>query len=292
MVTIEVIDRNILKYLIRNKDRPCGMFETYEFVCKNIPEFDSRENHMKNKSEFKLAFITINTRYPDSEIKRIDHNNRILLAWGDKTLIELKDGIDKKISYDEIPAVGSDSEEETSEITIKKNKVAEFNSTTLDEYLTIIRNAIEQGMTDFDPNVYLDDKWSAAHFLVVHGTVSEFKMLKNIYKVDISRRTFDGKTTLDLARNTKNIDMFEAVLDATYEHEMNILRVTAERQRDVIKRLQDMNKNLDDTMKEVRTELIDTKDELNKNLTLTLIICIVGAISFLGNAAFAYNFMM
>jgi len=237
--------KQIMKFLILNKEKAYSMGEIHnELLKKNL---DLKTIETDKLTKFKQAFFTLEKDYEN--IYRFVRNNKQYLIWTLKDREDIKE-LDNKLITD----------------NISNNIIDTLN------YVDIIEEFLKENKYEYiTDNNYLDGSNNAIHILIKNNKKAILEDLNKYHKIDWNNKNILGKTCLDIAKESKQVDMIEFILMNIYDNIIKDLKGVIEKQKNIQKDILDKRTELRD---EYEKELASKRDleEYITNLYIVLFI--------------------
>ena len=251
--------KQMMKFLILNKEKAYSIGEIHNELLKN--NLDSKTIDIENLKRFKQAFFTLDNDYEN--IYRFVRNNKQYLIWTLKEKQEIKD-IDNKLLNDRV----------------SNNIIDSMN------YIEIIEEFLKENKYEYiTNNNYLDGCNNSIHIMIKNNKKSLLEELNKYHKIDWTNKNLEGKDCLDLARESKHIEIIELILTNIYENKIKELKEIIEKQKTIQKDILDKKTELRDSFEK---ELENSKG-LNENIINLYIVILILTIALVLSIAKVFD---
>jgi hypothetical protein len=145
------------------------------------------------------------------------------------------------------------------------------------DYCTLVQSYIKNNDFAFmHDNIVLDGTNNGLHILIKNEQLKSIKELVAIVSIDWTITNNDGKTYLELARETKNCSIIEYIIESIYTSKVNKLICHNETLKDKQKELYSKNSELEKEIIKVNIDYYKKINDLsNENINKTIIIILM-----------------
>ena len=241
--------KQIMKFLVLNKEKAYSMGEIHNELLKN--NVDIKTFEIEKLTKFKQAFFTLENDYEN--VYRFVRNNKQYLIWTLKEREEIRD-LDNKLIND----------------NSSNNIIDTLN------YVEIIEEFLRDNKYEYiTNNNYLDGSNNAIHILIKNNKKSLLEDLNKYHKIDWNNKNIVGKTCLDIAKESKQVDIIEFILVNQYENNIKDLKLIIEKQKNIQKEILDKRTELRDAYEK---ELNNTKELKEYIINLHFVLSILSVV--------------
>lgn len=241
MTDIENFDiaDKILEELSAHHDVFYTIRQIHSALYEKYEEFRHPDKKKILIGKLKVAFLTIEGEY--NNIYRIVKEDKHYLIWSlkDKESILKENKIIHPVTF--VPSCKDEDEKDLDNFS--------FISNDPKDYVQIITQLINDKNFSFmyDSN-YIDGVNHAVHILILNNRLDLLQKLDELTTIDFTVKNIFGKSCLDLAKEVKNMDILELILEKIYESRINNLtnvnEILKNTQKKVYDQLSDNNKKI------------------------------------------------
>ena len=275
--SIDYIATKIIEVLSKsdNCDKRFSLHGLHSILVNTYTEFsDFIRNSSSNREKFKSAYINV------FMLIEHDYNNiyRFVIADVQYLIWSTKSKNDLYYSLDLLTTYPLDTDEH--------NKIYSFGPV---DYCSIVQNYIKSKEFSFMcDNIILDGVNNGLHILIMNKQLKSIKDLVDLTSIDWTITNKDGKSYLDLAKETRDCDIVEFVVESIYTSKNNKLVVHNETLKEKQKELYNKVNNLEKEIIIVNMEYhkkVSSLSKANINKTILILFVSVGWV-----ATYFYNF--
>lgn len=178
------VEITIITELSKKQNELIHLKDLYAAVVKRIPEMGEEKMHLESLKFFVTSVINM----PDITdcIHLFMRDGEYYITQSTKT----RESLVKEFNLDEdVP-----------------HELKDF--ITNDDYMNYIEYAIKNDIY-FHPDHFINDDMNATQIIVKMGSIYTMKLFHNLYTLDFSIETKEGKSVFDLAKDKKDIEMLE-----------------------------------------------------------------------------------
>jgi len=213
--------------------------------------------------KLKVAFLTIEGEY--NNIYRIVKDDKHYLIWSlkDKDTILNENKIVHPVTF--VPSDTNDYDKDLDNFSnIPENPK---------DYIQIITQMIDDKNFSFmyDTN-FIDGKNHAIHILIMNNRLDLIQKLDDLTTIDFTVKNIEGKSCLDLAKEVKDIDMLEMILEHIYESRIQNLTKVNEILKNTQKKVYDQISINDKKITELEKKLKEASEKNGWETFKTMII--------------------
>lgn len=266
--SIDYIATKIIEVLSKgdNCDKRFSLHGLHSLLISTYSEFSNFiRNSSSDREKFKNAYINV------FMLIEHDYNNiyRFVIAdvqyliWSTKSKSELY------YSLDLLTAYPLDVDEH--------NKMFSFGPI---DYCSIVQNYIKSKELSFMyDNIILDGVNNGLHILIINKQLKSIKDLVDLTSIDWSITNKDGKTYLELAKETNDCNIVEYVVESIYTSKNNKLvvhnEILKEKQKELYNKVNDLEKQIVTVNMEYHNR-VDNLATANINKTIIILFVTVG----------------
>jgi len=226
----------IIEVLCDNRDKFYSLRELHSILFDKFEEFRNPELKSFLINKLKVAFISIEGDY--NNVYRIVIDNKHYLIWSLKS----KDSIIKESNKDSVKNIEDAKIDEDLDNFLNVNNSSET-------YITIIRDMIrEKNYSFMYESNFIDGTNHPIHLLIANNENKLIKDLDELTTIDFNIKNSNGKNCLDVAKEAKNFDVFQIILDKNYQSKL--------------KSLEKINDTLKDNQKKIYEQMDDNKKKI------------------------------
>jgi len=226
----------IIEVLCDNRDKFYSLRELHSILFDKFEEFRNPELKSILINKLKVAFISIEGDY--NNVYRIVIDNKHYLIWSLKS----KDSIIKESNKDSVKKIDDAKIDEDLDNFLSVNNSSET-------YITIIRDMIrEKNYSFMYESNFIDGTNHPIHLLIANNENKLIKDLDELTTIDFNIKNSNGKNCLDVAKEAKNFDVFQIILDKNYQSKL--------------KSLEKINDTLKDNQKKIYEQMDDNKKKI------------------------------
>lgn len=268
IATIEYISTKIIEVLSTNEyaNKLHSLTGLHSLLVKKYKEFEDLVKNPHDRDNFKNAYIHtfMSIEYEYNNIYRFIIADIQYLVWSEKSKTELYH------NFNLIPRNDSDDL---------------FTPKVYIDYSTLVQTYIENNDFVFmRDNIMLDGTNDGLHILIKNEQLKSIKKLVEIVSIDWTTLNQDGKTYLELARETRNPVIIEYIVESMCNSKINKLISHNEILKDKQKELYTKNSELEKEIIKVNVEYhkqISYLSTQNIKKTLIIIFMTIGWLSTL-----------
>lgn len=263
--SIDYIATKIIEVLSKsdNCDKRFSLHGLHSLLISTYSEFSDFIHNSSNSGEkFKSAYINVFMliEHEYNNIYRFVIADVQYLIWSTKSKNELYYNLDLLNSHND-------------------EQYGSYNFGPVD-YCSIVQNYIKSKEFSFMcDNIILDGVNNGLHILIMNKQLKSIKDLVNLTSIDWTIANKDGKSYLDLAKETRDCDIVEFVVESIYTSKNNKLVVHNETLKEKQKELYNKVNNLEREIIIVNVDChkkIDSLSTANINKTILILFVSVG----------------
>jgi hypothetical protein len=272
--TNEYISTKIIEVLstAEHANKLHSLIGLHALLVKKYTEFEELISNTYDRDIFKNAYIhafmSIEQEY--NNIYRFIIADVQYLVWSEKSKIELYH------NFNLIPR-NNDNDDD--------NDNDDKNFEIYVDYRSLVQSYIDRNDFAFmHDNIMLDGTNNGLHILIKNEQLKSIKQLVELITIDWTITNKDGKTYLELARETKNHSIIEYIIESVCTSRINKLISHNEMLKDKQKELHTKNSELEKEIIKVNVEYHKQVNNLsthNINKTLVILFMTVGWLSTL-----------
>lgn len=254
--TTEYISSKIIEVLStdENANKLHSLTGVHTLLVTKYKDFEDLIKNPYDRDIFKNAYIHtfMSMEYEYNNIYRFIIADVQYLVWSEKSKTELYHNFN----------------------LIPRNDNNSFTSTVYIDYCTLVQTYIENNDFAFmHDNIILDGTNNGLHILIKNEQLKSIKDLIAIISIDWTITNQDGKTYLELARETRNPIIIEYIVESMCNSKINKLISHNETLKDKQKELYTKNSELEKEIVKVNVEYHKQINNLStQNIKKTLII--------------------
>jgi len=204
MESFDIADK-IIEFLSSNHDKFYSIHQIHAELYEKHEEFRRLDMKKDMINRLKTTFLTIEGEY--NNIYRIVKNDKHYLIWSLRSKEEI---IKEVIPVDEIKSYPIQSE-------IEKDLDNFLSFSSQNDYVSLIKEYImKKDMSFMFDNNLIDGNNYPIHVLIQNNEFELIKKLDELTNVDYSKTNSKGKNCIDLARESRNCEILEFILDKIF----------------------------------------------------------------------------
>jgi hypothetical protein len=257
-LTTEYISTKIIEVLstAENTNKKYSLNGLHKLLVTKCKEFEDLIKNPYDRDNFKNAYIHafMSIEHEYNNIYRFIIADIQYLVWSEKNKTDL---------YHNFNLIQCNYSED--DIT---------NERVYIDYCTLVQTYIKNNDFAFmHDNIVLDGTNNGLHILIKNEQLKSIKELVELISIDWSTVNQDGKTYLELARETKNYVIIEYIIESYYTSKINKLIIHNETLKDKQKELYTKNNELEKEIIKVNVEYYKKVNSLStQNINKTFII--------------------
>lgn len=224
--------RQIVRFLVSRPDELFSITALHSELIDRYPEWNEPAVRRENLEKFKKAFITLEADYEN--IHRFIFDDVPHIVWSAKTYSEVYSLVNSHK-----PKFISSSKYDSDFVKV--------------DYIGTIMGFLDDNNFDFlVSDACLDGVNTPIHILIRDGHLDVIKKISAVHIIDWNKKNRVGQNMIDLARESKNCEVLEYILNSVLERTIYDMRVTIETQKQnqnkILKEnveLKQINENLD-----------------------------------------------
>jgi hypothetical protein len=233
---IENLYSKVYGYLVLKQNKLCSLIEIYNSLSTTYPEFNIRERYLREilLCNFETVFATITHKYENVYI--INSNDKNYLVWSLNN--------EKNIS-DEQHSFQQDNSECSYDNEIL-NRFEKFSNKKFYEvnHISNFKKMIDDCDYSFIYTSNFIDGNLPIHLLIINNEFNIINKLAKLTCIDFSLKNKNGKNCLELAKEIKNCDLVELIVEKKYENELNELNDIKKNQIKTYTQIKECNKKI------------------------------------------------
>jgi len=268
--TTEYISNKIIEVLstAENANKLHSLIGVHILLVKKYKEFEELNSNAYDRDIFKNAYIhtfmSIEQEY--NNIYRFIIADVQYLVWSEKSKTEL---------YHNLNLIQRNN----------SNDDDAMNYRIYVDYRSLVQSYIDKNDYAFiHDNIILDGTNNGLHILIKNEQLKSIKQMVELITIDWAIVNQDGKSYLDLARETKNLSIIEYIVESTCTSRINKLISHNEMLKDKQKELYTKNSDLEKEIVKVNIEYhkkVNSLSTQNINKTFIILFMALGWISTL-----------
>jgi hypothetical protein len=225
----------IIDYLSSNSDKLYTMTALYNEITSSMPSLQIKDTQKRNEfnEKFRIEFLTLENKYKG--VYRFIINERQYIIWS----LE---------SYDKLYEThikNTQNRTETITSSIKTNDLYINTEIETTNYYEMIKSYINSGEYKYIyGDIRVDGINNAIHLFVINNDIHNLRKISEIHKIDWTVRNRNNKSCLELARENKNCEMIEYILNNIHDESILNLKNIMESQKSVQKEIYDRSNRL------------------------------------------------
>jgi hypothetical protein len=267
--TTEYISSKIIEVLstAENANKLHSLIGVHVLLVKKYKEFEELNTNTHDRDIFKNAYIHafMSIEHEYNNIYRFIIADIQYLVWSEKSKVELYH------NFNLIPRNNIDDDITNYGIYV--------------DYRTLVQSYIDKNDFAFmHDNIILDGTNNGLHILIKNEQLKSIKQIVELITIDWATVNQDGKSYLDLARETKNHSIIEFIVESICNSRINKLISHNEMLKDKQKELYTKNSDLEKEIVKVNIEYhkrVSSLSTQNINKTIIILFMAVGWISTL-----------
>jgi hypothetical protein len=268
--TTEYISNKIIEVLstAENANKLHSLIGVHILLVKKYKEFEELNSNTYDRDIFKNAYIhtfmSIEQEY--NNIYRFIIADVQYLVWSEKSKTEL---------YHNLNLIQRNN----------SNDDDAMNYRIYVDYRSLVQSYIDKNDYAFiHDNIILDGTNNGLHILIKNEQLKSIKQMVELITIDWAIVNQDGKSYLDLARETKNLSIIEYIVESICTSRINKLISHNEMLKDKQKELYTKNSDLEKEIVKVNIEYhkkVNSLSTQNINKTFIILFMALGWISTL-----------
>jgi hypothetical protein len=268
--TTEYISNKIIEVLstAENANKLHSLIGVHILLVKKYKEFEGLNSNTYDRDIFKNAYIhtfmSIEQEY--NNIYRFIIADVQYLVWSEKSKTEL---------YHNLNLIQRNN----------SNDDDAMNYRIYVDYRSLVQSYIDKNDYAFiHDNIILDGTNNGLHILIKNEQLKSIKQMVELITIDWAIVNQDGKSYLDLARETKNLSIIEYIVESICTSRINKLISHNEMLKDKQKELYTKNSDLEKEIVKVNIEYhkkVNSLSTQNINKTFIILFMALGWISTL-----------
>lgn len=247
----------IVDYLSSNSDKLYTMTALHNEITSSNPSLQIKDTQKRNEfnEKFRIEFLTLENKYKG--IYRFIINERQYIIWSLETYDKLyethiRNTQDKTEMFFQNKTQTNTNSIRTSDLYIN----TEIETTN---YYEMIKSYINSGEYKYIyGDIRIDGINNAIHLFVINNDIQNLKKISEIHKIDWTVKNRNNKSCLEMARDNKNCEMIEYILNNIHNQSILNLNNIMESQKSVQKDIYDKSNRLN----------IDNMNLVNENQNL------------------------
>lgn len=268
--TTEYISSKIIEVLstAENANKLHSLIGVHVLLVKKYKEFEDLNTNTYDRDIFKNAYIHafMSIEHEYNNIYRFIIADVQYLVWSEKSKVELYH------NFNLIPRNNSDDDDI-------------MNYGIYVDYRALVQSYIEKNDFAFmHDNIILDGTNNGLHILIKNEQLKSIKQMVELITIDWAIVNQDGKSYLDLARETKNPSIIEYIVESVCTSRINKLISHNEMLKDKQKELYTKNSDLEKEIIKVNIDYhkkVSSLSTQNINKTIIILFMAFGWISTL-----------
>jgi len=233
----------IIDYLSSNSDEPYTMTALYHEITSSVPVLQIKDTQKRNEfnEKFRIEFLTLENKYKG--VYRFIINERQYIIWSLESYDKIYETHIKNIQNRTEPNTQNRTETFTS--SIKTNNLYINTEIETTNYYEMIKSYINSGEYKYIyGDIRVDGINNAIHLFVINNDIHNLRKISEIHKIDWTVRNRNNKSCLELARENKNCEMIEYILNNIHDESILNLKNIMENQKSVQKEIYDRSNRL------------------------------------------------
>jgi hypothetical protein len=284
----------MIDFLSSNSDKLYTMTALYNEITSSIPELQIKDTIKRNEfnDRFRIEFLTLENKYKG--VYRFIINERQYIIWSLESYDKLYETHIKNTQESRTEQNINTLRTETNTNSIRTGDLYINTEIETTNYYEMIKSYINSGEYKYIyGDIRVDGINCAIHLFVINNDIQNLKKISEIHKIDWTLRNRNNKSCLELAKENKNCEMIEYILNNIHDEAILKLKNIMESQKSVQKDIYDRsnklnleNVNLVNENQELKTTNYDLEVKYNR---LFKFILITGIFLFylFGNTIFA-----
>ena len=269
MTTIDNFDISdkIVEYLTINHDKLFTIKQIHSEFYEKYEEFKKLDLKKDLINKLKVSFMTIEGEY--NNIYRIVKDDKHYLIWS----LRPKDDIIRDMNTTKY---SENTRQYDREIEQDLDDFLKFS--TQKDYVKLINQLIDENNFSFifDSN-YMDGNNHPLHILIINNEIQTIKKLGDLTQIDFNVKNREGKYCIDLARETRNCEILEYILENIYTKKIsNIQKLNEtikENQKLNYEKIEQLNKKVESF--NIKIKDIEDKKEMWESFSVLLFLLII-----------------
>jgi hypothetical protein len=266
----------MIDFLSSNNDKLYTMTALYNEITSSNPLLQIKDTQKRNEfnDRFRIEFLTLENKYKG--VYRFIINERQYIIWS----LETED----KLYQTHIKNTQETKTESTVQNKIESNLFRTndlYINTEIEttNYYEMIKSYINSGEYKYIyGDIRVDGINNAIHLFVINNDIQNLNKIGEIHKIDWTIRNRNNKSCLELARENKNCEIIEYILNKIHDEAILNLKNIMESQKSVQKDIYDKsnklsieNVNLINENQELKTTNHEVEIKYNRLLKFILI---------------------
>ena len=236
---IENLYSKVYGYLVLKQNKLCSLIEIYNSLSTTYPEFNIRERYLREilLCNFETVFATITHKYENVYI--INKNDKNYLVWSLN---------DEKCISNEHHSFQQDNLNNSECLYDNEilNRFEKFSNKKFYEvnHISNFKKMIDDCDYSFIYTSNFIDGNLPIHLLIINNEFNIINKLAKLTCIDFSLKNKNGKNCLELAKEIKNCDLVELIVEKKYENELNELNDIKKNQIKTYTQIKECNKKI------------------------------------------------
>jgi hypothetical protein len=269
MAQEQELEEIMIDFLSSNSDKLYTITALYNEITSSIPSLQIKDTIKRNEfnDRFRIEFLTLENKYKG--IYRFIINERQYIIWS----LE---------SYDKLYETHIKNTQNGTELninTVRTNNLYINTEIETTNYYEMIKSYINSGEYKYIyGDIRVDGINCAIHLFVINNDIQNLKKISEIHKIDWTLRNRNNKSCIELAKENKNCEMIEYILNNIHDEAILKLKNIMESQKSVQKDIYDRsnklnleNVNLVNENQELKTTNYDLEVKYNRLFKFILI---------------------
>jgi len=208
------IEDKLIEFLSIHHDKAFTIQQIHSEFYEKYDIFRNFELKKTLIEKLKVAFLTIEGNY--NNVYRFVKDDKHYLIW---TLRSKDEIIKETLNYDKNVVIVD------KEIEHDLNNLLSFSNNT-DYYVLVKQMVADRNFGIMYDKNYIDGTNHPIHILILNNDLESIKKLMDLTIIDFGTKNKDGKDCLEIARDVKNCEILETILQDIYESKMkNFIKI-------------------------------------------------------------------
>jgi len=245
------LGETIIDYLSSNSDKLYTMTALYNEITTSNPSLQIKDMIKRNEfnEKFRIEFLTLENKYKG--VYRFIINERQYIIWSLETYNKL---------YETHIKNTEDIRTESKTNSIRSGDLYINTEIETTNYYEMIKTSISNREYKYIySDIRVDGINNAIHLFVINNDIQNLRIINDIHKIDWTLRNRNNKSCLELARENRNCEMIEYILNNIHDEAILNLKNIMESQKSVQKEIYDKSNRLNLDNMNLNNEIQDLK---------------------------------
>jgi hypothetical protein len=242
MAQDQELGETMIDFLSSNSDKLYTMTALYNEITASNSSLQIKDTQKRNEfnDRFRIEFLTLENKYKG--VYRFIINERQYIIWSLESYDKL---YETHIKNTQESRTESQIQNRTETNTIRTGDLYINTEIETTNYYEMIKSYINSGEYKYIyGDIRVDGINNAIHLFVINNDIYNLRKISEIHKIDWTLRNRNNKSCLELARENKNCEMIEYILNNIHDESILNLKNIMESQKSVQKEIYDRTNKL------------------------------------------------